>query len=397
MPKKKNTTRKDGLIQVQIYLGRDETGKRKYKTVYGATQKIADEKALQVRLTMRKGIDIAAERDTFGDWADRWITVKGNEVSAGRVVVYESHIKHLKRYLEYAEIKKIRTADIQSIVLDLAKSNPNTGKPMAKKTLNEMKGTAAQIFQLAIDNRVMDYNPANAVKIPNSRPTENRRALTENEQKWIIDTPHRAHRAAMIMMYAGLRRGELIALTWNDIDTKARTININKTVEKVDGKFVLKNTAKTASSIRVIDIPQRLADYLEGEPRESIYVCVSAAGRMHTPSSWGRLWDSYLADLNIKYGDFSPFEKKYESKFDPDGVPFVIPKITPHWLRHTFATMLYLAGVDILNAKEQLGHADIKTTLDIYTHLDAQYKRKSMNKLDDFLGNASNMQVSGAK
>jgi len=105
------------------------------------------------------------------------------------------------------------------------------------------------------------------------------------------------------------------------------------------------------------------------------------------------MWESYLADLNIKYGDFSPFEKRPTSKFDPKGVPFVIPRITPHWLRHTFATMLYFAGVDVLTAKEQLGHADIQTTLRIYTHLDQQRKEKSMNKLNDYLKSASRMQV----
>lgn len=61
-----------------------------------------------------------------------------------------------------------------------------------------------------------------------------------------------------------------------------------------------------------------------------------------------------------------------------------IPPITAHGLRHTFATMLYLAGVDILTAKDQLGHADIKTTLEIYTHLDKIYKKKNISELDDY-------------
>lgn len=389
MPKKKKTARADGRYCVKIYLGIDETGKPSYKYCYGHTQKEADEKALQLKLSMCKGIDITAEKDTFGMWADRWLKVKTGEVSAGRAVVYQSHIKHLKTRLEHAQISKIRTADIQVIISDLAVKNPNTGKPMARDTLSGLKSTAIQIFQLTVDNRVMDYNPANAVKLPKANETQSRRALTEFEQAWINDTEHRAKRAAMVMMYAGLRRGEVIPLTWNDINLEVRTISVNKTVEKVNGAFALKDSAKTKASIRVVDIPQRLADYLRNESRESIYVCVSANKKIHTPSSWERMWDSYLADINIKYGDFSPFGKRPKSKFDPVGVPFVIPKITPHWLRHTFATMLYLAGVDILTAKEQLGHADIKTTLEIYTHLDAVYKRKAMNKLDDFLANAA--------
>ena len=385
MPKKKNAVRKDGRIKAKVHLGIDDTGNRKYKYVYGRTQKEVDDKVLQLKTSMRKGIDVSAERDTFADWADRWLKIKASEVSAGRLVVYQSHVKHLKRYLEYAQITKIRTADIQSIISDLAINNPNTGRPMARETLSGLKSAAIQIFQFAVDNRVMDYNPANAARIPKGNDTQSRRALTGTEQTWITDTPHRAQRAAMIMMYAGLRRGELIPLTWNDIDLDARTISVTKTVEKVAGAFQLKGTAKTKSSIRVIDIPQRLADFLRDESREGIYVCLSANKKIHTPSSWDRMWESYLGELNFVNGDFSPFQSRPKSKFDPSGTPFVIPKITPHWLRHTFATMLYFAGVDILTAKNQMGHSDIKTTLEIYTHLDAVYKRKAMNKLDDFL------------
>jgi len=268
---------------------------------------------------------------------------------------------------------------------------------MARETLSGLKSTAIQIFQFAVDNRVMDYNPANAVRIPKGQEAQSRRALTDIEQAWITATPHRAQRAATIMMYAGLRRGELIPLTWNDIDLETRTISVTKTVEKVKGAFRLKDSAKTKSSIRVVDIPQRLVEFLAGEHRESIYVCVSASKKIHTPSSWDRMWESYLADLNLKYGDFGPFQKSPKSKFDPDGVPFVIPPITAHWLRHTFCTIMYMAGVDILTAKNQMGHSDIKTTLEIYTHLDAVHKRKAMTKLDDFLsdakGDASSMQV----
>jgi len=303
-------------------------------------------------------------------WAQCWLKIKAGEVSAGRLVVYKSHVKHLQRYLTYAQLTKIRTADIQEVISELATNNPNTNKPMARATLNELKGTAAQICGLAVDNRMMDYNPAIAVKIPKQKVNntkEERRALTDAEQAWITDTPHRAQRAAMIMVYAGLRRGEVIPLMWNDIDFEARTISVARTVEAAGNSFEIKSTAKTKSSIRTIDIPQRLVDFLQAQPRESIYVCIAASGKMHTPSSWSRTWKSYLADLNLKYGDFSPFGKQHKSKFDPSGTPFVIPNITPHWLRHTFATMLYMTGVDVLTAKEQLGHADIKTTLEIYS------------------------------
>ena len=139
--------------------------------------------------------------------------------------------------------------------------------------------------------------------------------------------------------------------------------------------------------MRIVRIPKRLVDFLENEPKEHTLVSASAKKTMHTVSSWNSLWDSYLLDLNMRYGKFSPKQsgEDFKSKYDPGGTPFVIPRFTSHWLRHTFATLMYLAGVDVLTAMKQLGHSDIKVTLAIYTHLDEVYKERAMGKLDDYL------------
>ena len=390
MPKKSNKTRSDGRIAVQIYTGTVD-GKRKYKTVYGVNQKEAEAKAEEIKRQMYAGLDTSAQDDSFKSWADSWINIKSATVSAGRLTTYKSHLAHLEP-LNNAPITKIRTIDIQSIISELAMENPRTHKPTAKKTLIGIKGSAVQIMQLAIDNRVINYNPASAVKITARDSQSERRALTEEEQEWILNTPHRAQIPAMIMLYAGLRRGEAAALEWHDIDLEAATISINKTVEFIKGYPHVKDTGKTKNSIRTVDIPEVLVDFLKVEKKKasSIYVCPNTKGQLMTEASWRRMWSSYLTDLNIKYGDFSKFTNRPKSKFDPKGIPFVIPYFTAHWLRHTYATMLYFAGVDVLTAMYQLGHADIQTTLNIYTHLDKKFKRKSMAKLDEFLKCKSN-------
>lgn len=389
MAKKKNTTRADGRIAVQVFLGRDEQGKRRYKTVYGVTQKEANEKALQVKLAMHKGIDVTAERDTFGEWADRWLRLKKMEVAHSQYCSCVCTVKYLKQSVNNVPISKCRSADIQDVLTAIATMNPNTKKPSSIRTLQVIKNTAAQIFQLAIENRIMEYNPASTVKVPKLVEPSKRRALTEEEQKWINDTTHNAKTAAMLMMYAGLRRGELIPLTWADVDLKAKTVTVNKAAEVIRGKFVVKPRAKTEAGLRVIDIPDKLIAYLGTLKRTSVLVVTNTRGGMHTESSFRRMWGSYMKDLNIKYGDLRMHRKEngklFQNKYDPAGVPMVIPPITPHWLRHTFITNMYLAGVDILTAQQQAGHANIETTLSIYTHLDAQHKRRSMDKLNVFL------------
>jgi len=392
MAKKKNAVRKDGLIPKQIFLGRDAEGKRKYKSVYARTQKDADAQAEEVRASLRKGLDVSAGNDTFEKWAGMWLKTEKVRVSRNWYVARESAVDHLNRYLRHMPISKILMADIQNILIDLAANNPNTGKPTAKRTLANIESVARGIFDYAISNRLFEYNPVTSVKPPMTAKPQKRRALTDAEQQWILNTEHRAKTAAMIMMYSGLRRGELIPLMWNDIDLKARTISVTKSVELVNNVFVAKDGTKTEDP-RVVDIPLRLVGYLSRQKREGLYVCVNAKGTMHTESSWSAMWESYLGAINRLYGDFSPFQNKPTSKFDPKGTPFVIPRFTPHWLRHTFCTIMYHAGVDILTAMRQMGHKDVKTTLGIYSHLDSVFKRNSMLKVDGFLNNASKMQV----
>jgi integrase len=89
-----------------------------------------------------------------------------------------------------------------------------------------------------------------------------------------------------------------------------------------------------------------------------------------------------MADMNLTYGAFI---KRPKSKFDPGGVPLSIEPFTPHQLRHTYATMLAEAGTQPKTAMELLGHADIKTTLQIYTHVDETAKQKAVTDFDKYL------------
>lgn len=384
MARAKNKTRADGRLQSKVYIGSG-----KYKYVYAATSKELQEKINEIKLKLGKGIDVTAERDSFGYWAEKWLKLKKVEVSNGRYITYTARLKNLDP-ISYIPISKLRAADIQDIILDLSTFNPTTGKPMAKKTLKEVKQTAAQVIQLAIDNRVTDYNCALAVKIPQEAESHSKEALTDEMQRWIRETPHRAQTAAMIMLYAGLRRGELIPLLWSDIDLKAGTISVNKSVEFINGAPNLKSGGKTDAATRTVFMPKLLIKYLEplaGNP--FALVCPSAHGKLMSDTAWKRLWESYLKELNIRYGDFKNSVlwdgDTAPSKFNPKKVPMLIPEFTAHSLRHTYITMLYKAGVDVLTAKEQAGHADISTTLAIYTHLDSEFKKKTLTKLDDYL------------
>lgn len=387
MPKKSNTKRTDGLYAVQIYLGRVE-GKRKYKTVYGKTQKEANKKAAEVRRQLNKGVDLLAE-DSFGFWCDRWLKSQKTELSPERYDNCEAKLRLVKRYnyltdvfeekednkntLAHLNIAKIQLYQLQAILDKLAAFNPSTGKKTAKRTLTEYKNKIQAVFKYAQSNRVIEFDPSEGLTVSKTAPKNERRALDSKEQQRIREFEHDAQLPAMIMLYAGLRRGEVAALLWSDIDFKNKTISVNKSY---DFKQCRVKTPKTDAGIRTVPMPDVLCDFLKKKKSTTALVVTNKAGYPLNENAWHNLLDRYLADMNAK--------ETGKSKYSKNRI-FVIPLFTWHCLRHTYASILYDAGVDILTAQKLLGHSDVKTTLAIYTHLSAEKEQHNIEKLNDYL------------
>ena len=387
MAKKMNTKRDDGRYMVKVYIGIKD-GKKQYKFVYGKTQKEADRKAEELRVSLRKGIDISASNDSFQTWAERWLMSKRHEdVTEDRYNSLSTRAGVWIDNLQHAQINQIRPFELQSILFSIAAKNPNTGKPMAKKTIKEYIQVINSIFNFAHENRVLEYNPATNLKIPQTatEPVK-RRALTSEERNRIMEFEHRAKPSAMLMMLSGLRRGEATALQWNDIDFEKNRISVTKSFDFKNKDFKAPKNGKA----RVVSVPQILIDYLKTLPKNSLFVLTSSSGKIMTDDSWRRLYQSYMHDMNLQYG----FDGKAPNKYSPIKIPMVITPFTPHELRHTFCTIMFEAGIDAITAKEQMGHSDIQTTLSIYTHLSQRHKECQVDKLDAFLKKGSQGVVS---
>lgn len=384
MPKSKR--RADGRYCRQIYIGKDLDGKRKYHTIYAATAKEADRLAAEYRAALGRGLDPHSKARTVKDLLDALMaskTAQGVGLSWQRCLA--NHIGHLCP-IWAIPADNVRTADVQAVLNELAQEG------LSQKTISQIAGTLSAAFRLAIPE-VVQYNPCDKAVVPAGKPAKRREWLDEERQGWVLNTPHRAQRAAMVMMLAGLRRGEATALTWADINLDSRTIAVTKSWDFAAGRV---KGPKTAAGERVVHIPRLLADYLRAE-REAdpatLYVVHTAAGGRMTDIAWRRMWDSYMSDLNVKYGYHGAVSKYATRKKDESGkeqgaLPMVIRTFTPHELRHTFCTLLYMAGVDVLTARDQMGHASVQVTQEIYTHLDAKHKARKMEALDGYLSAA---------
>lgn len=305
----------------------------------------------------------------------------------------KSIIKHLNRYFGERNICDIHPVDITTMISELSKNNPNTGKPMSKQMLNVLVKTSYRIFDMAVDNDWIRKNPAKGKTkfIPKNAPKKKVSSISKAEQLAIINTPHRCRTAALIMMFMGLRTNELLALKWKNINFIEKKAYICEHAEKVSpNRYMVMPDTKNRKS-RYVTIPDSLCKLLFDEMRKATFEFVFSKtdGTLHTPSSWRSAWRSFMNTVNYYY--CIQINGAKFSKNSPKGYPKLI-KIDPHQLRHTYATLLYVSGMDVLTGSKLLGHSDVQLTLNTYTHLDEVYKTPDISPLNEYLSsNFSNL------
>lgn len=208
MPKQKKskyTLRKDGRIQKKIPVIKD--GNTTYKVVYANSEGEMDRILDEIGYQQRKGMDVSARNDTFEQWLLRLLRVKEKTISHKKYKSYKSRAKHLAPIYHY-KVTEIRSAHVQEVIFDMSeKTNHRTGKPYSTDTIKTALSLISMTMDLAIQNRLIDFNPTKGIVLPKGADPKKRRALTYEEREWINNTEHRGKTAAMILMYAGLRRG----------------------------------------------------------------------------------------------------------------------------------------------------------------------------------------------
>lgn len=370
--------RADGRYKRSILIGYTEEGKEKRKYVYGTSKKEVEQKISEIRMQLERGVYIEDKNLTVGEWADKWLDTYKTGVQYNTFEMYAHIINlYIKPEVGNLPLTKLKTHHIQNII------NKYAAKGLTR-TLQQIKLTMNQIIKQAINNDLLYKNVAENVILPqiDSRP---KRSLTNDEKKLLEKADFTIKEKAFVylLLYSGLRRGEALALTRNDIDFEKNVIRVNKTIIYKGNNAEIKNSPKTDAGNREIPILSNLKSILRDyiQSIQTIYSFTQNNGEIMSKSSFRRFWDGIMDKLNTAAGG-----RNYISRNKGENKVIAISQdITPHTFRHTYATMLYYAGVDIKTAQYLLGHSSIKVTMDIYTHIDKSQVKNTVSKLELFL------------
>ncbi len=370
----KTKKREDQRYEKKITVGRNPDGSLRRISVYGTTKKELERKVAEIQTDLERGIFLSTETVTFGAVAENWITFFKPLISEKMRLRYKGIIDgHLKPLLEM-KVKDLRPMHLQRIINEMAKSG------YAQKSMQMVKQTASQVLDHAMQNDLVYRNVFEKLKVPHVESIP-REPITEEQRDLILRTwkGHRMGVPALIMLYCGLRRGELLALLWSDIDLDNRTLSVTKAADMPTNATTIKKP-KTRAGIRTVPFPNAILPALQWAKNEtkSLYVCPNmTTGGIMSAQAYGQAWRSYMHYLNIQAGG------KDRSRINPKIV--AMEPFTAHQLRHSYATMLYDADVDVKTAQKLLGHADFGVTMKIYTHLSAEKETAGIEKLNEHL------------
>jgi|GEM_PF-3260312 len=287
---------------------------------------------------------------TFSAYAKHFIDHQhGLEHKRKTIEGYESILSyHLLPYFKNKRMRSITPTDVNIFLDSLAKEG------LAVKTKRNIRNVLNGIMVLAVQENVIGFNPLTNIPVFRETKKENRRALTGEEVRQLLHALDAYYEKkknyksvnmliypyVYLAIYTGARRGELCALTWDDIDVEKCTVSINKSINEHLDIEVPKTTNAYRVNVIPKDVMAKLLPFKDSKCNKVFHTCT---GEYIKPSNIARAFRNIL-----KFGS--------------------LPHIRLHELRHTLATLALQAGVPITDISKQLGHASISTTLDFYSH-----------------------------
>lgn len=353
--------RSDGRWQEKIIL----PGMSKPKYFYGSTQK-------EVRKKIAEWNAAEKESGRFEKVAEAWSVWHADRVSYNASEAYRTALQRTIDHFRGRPVDTIGADEIDAYIQYLA------GRGYSRRTVQQYRDLLNMIFNYAIVHRMATVNPVGAVKLPAGLP-KTRREIPSDEQLQRVREGVNLEFGlfAFMLLYTGLRRGELLGLRWEDVDRAERVIHVRRAVYFAGNSPQIKEP-KTEAGRRDVILLDALADVLPPAGKGYIF----GGEKPLTKSSLRKRWVMWARQAGLATAHETT--KKGRNGREYTSTTWEA-EVTPHQLRHAFATMLFDAGIDVKDAQEILGHASIQVTRDVYTHIRQARKDETAKRINSYL------------
>ena len=371
--------RSPGSFEIRYSLGTDPaTGRRKIATttVRGG-RKDAEKELRRLLRAVDTGEHVDPSRMTVRQWLITWLATVQQEIAPGSHHRYSIIVQqHLIPALGHLPITKLSPAHIQSFYNELTTTGrrDNRAGPLAPRTRQHIHRVLSAALSRSVEQQVIARNPADVFKrrLPKVERKE-MAVLTPEQSGTLLDAtrPTPLYVPVMLALATGMRRGEILALRWRNVDLDRGIVRVTESLEQPKGGLRF-NPPKSGRG-RIITLPasavEELREHKRAQQAEHLLkvgvrqngttlVCMRADGKPTTPLGLSNMFFKFIRKLQD------------------------VPTLRFHDLRHTHATQLLMAGVHPRIAQERLGHSTVALTLDLYSHVTATMQEDSAAKID---------------
>ena len=358
------------------------TGKRIQKSVFANTKKECAAKlakAIQENNGpyYRKGLPYGDQ--PLSNWIRLWFEsyTKPNirpSTAASYTNMIENHIVPSLGHISLSKLSSIQVQRFYNSLRESGRLDSNgdrKNEPLSASSVKHIHNVLTGALKQAVKERIIPFNPCDNCKVPKPEKKE-MQVLPQDKIGAYLDEAKRlgVYEMFYLELTSGLRRGELLALLWSDLDVSTRMLTVNKQVGRLNGELVV-TAPKTENSIRTIALPEETVSLLiaehERHPESPLMFLCPRTNSYWPPDTVVRLHKQMLSAAGVS------------------------ERVRFHDLRHTFSTLAIQSGVDVKTVAGMLGHYSAAFTLDTYTHVTERMKQGAADKIGLFMN--ANVQI----
>lgn len=419
---------RNGSYQITVSCGRDIYGKKLIETTTYTPdpsltpkkrQKAVEEFARKFEADVKNGIAMDGRKITLKDFTDRWLEeYAAQKLQPGTVEKYKAELEDkVLPVLGHLKLTELRPATLNAAFVAMTKDGARKdGKPggYSRATIKKTQDVLSSVLRTAVEWEIIEKNPMDKVRSVgecaadkiefftpdqaatfldyiekpykvktkgHKRTDDTGKDYTVGDYERIKEIPEQIRVLFNLAIYGGLRKGELLALEWSDIDFDNDTVTVSKAVSVVAGQQITKEP-KTKTSRRTVSIPHFLTQRIKALKRDRLKYRLSV-GDYWQGAEWIFIQDNgKQMSYSTPYSAFQDTIARYNAGKKEEKQ---LPAIPFHGLRHTSATLLIASKQDVRTVSSRLGHAQASTTMSIYAHALQETDRKAVNALESML------------